>query len=261
MRSTGSETKWKIEVLNVFKEKHQRQDKSYIDVAVLQDLSLRVKAREICTIIGPSGAGKSTLLRLLNRLEDPSSGTILLDDRPLTEYEVPALRRRVSLVFQTPVMFDGTVLENLLLPLSLRFGKDAVRSESEFATLLERVGLSGKFLPRSTDQLSAGQQQRVAIARALVNQPEVLLLDEPTSALDPSVSQLLLDTVVGLRQRIGLTVVLVTHTVAHARHIGDRTLLLVGGRIVEEQATADFFEHPRTETGRQFLAGELVDPS
>lgn len=261
MRSTESETKWKIEVLNVFKEKQQRQDKSYIDVAVLQDLSFRVKARQICTIIGPSGAGKSTLLRLLNRLEDPSSGTILLDDRPLTEYEVSALRCKVSLVFQTPVMFDGTVLENLLLPLRLRSGKDAVRSESEFATLLEQVGLSGKFLPRSTDQLSAGQQQRVAIARALVNQPEVLLLDEPTSALDPSASQLLLDTVVGLRQRIGLTVVMVTHTVAHARHIGDRTLLLVGGRIVEEQATADFFEHPRTESGRQFLAGELVDPS
>jgi putative ABC transport system ATP-binding protein len=251
----------KIEIQHVWKRKQQHQGDRTVEVTILKDINLRIQPQEIYTIIGPSGSGKSTLLRLLNRLEDPSEGTILLDGRSLADYEVTRLRCMVSLVFQTPVMLGGTVLENLLIPLRLRRGPKASRMESEFEELLEQVGLSRGFLHRSADQLSVGQQQRVAIARALVNRPEVLLLDEPTSALDPTASQRLLETIADLRRNIGLTVVMVTHSVEYARQIGDRTMLLVEGQIVEEQATADFFEHPRTEMSRRFVAGELMDPS
>ncbi len=247
----------KIEARHVWKRKQQYQDGTAVEVTILKDVSFRVCAGEIYTIIGPSGSGKSTLLRLLNRMEDPSEGVILFDGRPLPEYEVTRLRRKVSLVFQTPILFEGTVRENLLVPLRLCHEDRAYQNHAELEDLLETVGLPRALLHRSADQLSVGQQHRVAIARALVNRPDVLLLDEPTSALDPTASQRLLETVAGLRRRIGLTVVMVTHTVEHARLVGDRTMLLVGGRIVEEQSTADFFERPRSDISRRFVAGDL----
>lgn len=251
----------RIEACDVWKRKRIIHEGHAVEVEVLKEISFAVQRGEIYTIIGPSGSGKSTLLRLLNRLEEPSQGVILLDGRPLSAYEVTELRCRVSLVFQTPVMFEGTVKENLLIPLRLRHGSKAHRSDDELEQLLEQAGLSGSFLHRLVNQLSVGQQQRVSIARALVHRPEVLLLDEPTSALDPTASQRLLETVAELSRRMGLTVVLVTHTVDHARLIGDRTMLLVDGRMIEEQPTAAFFANPHTEISRQFLAGELINDS
>src|SRR5271154_1197353 len=147
---------------------------------IVQDVSLEVRCGELLGIVGPSGSGKSSLLRLLNRLDEPTSGTVFLEDQDYRQIPPQELRRRVGMVTQRPFLFPGNIAANL------RFGpaqRGETLPDSEIASLLERVGLPG-FASRNVANLSGGEQQRVSLARALANRPEILLLDEPTSALD-----------------------------------------------------------------------------
>ena len=199
---------------------------------VLQDVDASIPRHQITVLCGPSGGGKTSLLRLLNRLDDPVRGDILFDGRPIVEYAVTKLRRRIALVFQTPVMFPGTVSENLAVPAELAGVQDG-----QFDQLASQVMLLAELEPslleRPGGELSVGQKQRVNLARALMTSPEVLLLDEPTSALDPETSRALMQTIGSLSEVRRLTIVVATHRVSEAREYAHHALVLRDGRVVE----------------------------
>lgn len=199
---------------------------------MLQDIDVTIPRHLITVLCGPSGGGKTSLLRLLNRLDDPVKGDILLDGRPIVEYAVPELRRRVALVFQTPVMFPGTVSDNLAVAAELGGAQDGQfdRQASEVMLLAE---LEPSLLTRPGDELSVGQKQRVNLARALMTSPEVLLLDEPTSALDPETSRALMKTIGSLSEVRRLTIIVATHRVSEAREYAHHAVDLRDGRVVD----------------------------
>ena len=215
-------------------------------------IDLDLPRREVVAIVGPSGAGKTSLLRLLNRLDDPSKGTVLFDGTPIVEVSVRTLRRRVGFVFQTPVMFARTVRDNLEAARSL--GEENGRAPSA-TEALRLAGLDESFLDRDAERMSGGERQRVSLARALMTAPEVLLLDEPTSALDPEVAEQLMMTVRRLADEGSVTIVMVTHRLAEARVTSTHTVLLEAGRIVETGPTEVLFSNPNEERTRQYLLG------
>ncbi|MFI5366872.1 MAG: ATP-binding cassette domain-containing protein [Candidatus Binatia bacterium] len=222
---------------------------------VLTDVTLTFAPGGMYSILGPSGAGKTTLLRLLNRLEDPTSGALRLDDTPYPQVSPVVLRRRVAMVFQVPVVFTGSVQDNLLMPQRLQQPYDG-----DVATLrrrLELAGLDATFLDRDAARLSVGEKQRVCMARALMTEPEVLLLDEPTAALDPTAARRLIESVADLNRQVGLTVIMVSHQPGQARAVGGQVVLLVGGGVAERNSAAEFFSAPATENGRSYLNGTL----
>ncbi len=190
----------------------------------LYGVSVGMAPSRVTVVVGPSGSGKSTLLRLLNRMEEPSRGAVRFHGKPLPEYDVLDLRRRVGLLMQRPTPFPGTALDNL------RTGAPAL-TEDEANTLLLRVGLPVTFLGRDTADLSGGEAQRVCLARALAVHPEVLLLDEATSALDPFAADVVERVVRGLVDD-GMTAVLVSHDLAQARRLADDLVVVYGGRVV-----------------------------
>lgn len=192
---------------------------------VLDAVTCQIQAGMCTAVVGRSGAGKSTLLRLLNRLAEPTSGRILLDGRPLAEFDVLALRRRVGLVAQTPVLLTGRVLDDV------RVGCPDLRDD-QAAALLERAGLPAAMLHRATAGLSGGEAQRVCLARALAVGPAVLLADEPASALDPH-SAAAVEAALGDLAAAGTTVVLVSHNAAQARRLASEVLVLDHGRLTE----------------------------
>ena len=181
---------------------------------------------------GPSGGGKTSLLRLLNRLDDPVRGDILYDGRPIIEYAVTELRRRVALVFQTPVMFPGTVSDNLAVAAELAGVQDS-QFDQQASQVMLLAELEPSLLERPGGELSVGQKQRVNLARALMTSPEVLLLDEPTSALDPETSHALMKTIGSLSEVRRLTIIVATHRVSEARDYAHHALVLRDGRVVE----------------------------
>ena len=199
---------------------------------VLQDIDVTIPRHLITVLCGPSGGGKTSLLRLLNRLDDPVQGDILLDGRPIVEYAVTELRHRVALVFQTPVMFPGTVSDNLAVAAELAGVPDGQFDElaSEVMLLAE---LEPSLLDRPGEELSVGQKQRVNLARALMTSPEVLLLDEPTSALDPETSRALMKTIGSLSEVRRLTIIVATHRVSEARQYAHHAAVVREGRVVD----------------------------
>jgi len=196
------------------------------DRRVLDSLDATIPAGATA-IVGPSGAGKSTLLRLLNRLADPDSGTILFRDKSLIEYEPLALRREVSLVPQLPALLEGTVESNLAYAAGLA-GKEL---DAERCLLL--AGLDPDFAARDVAKLSVGEQQRAMLARALAQEPAVLLLDEPTSALDHTTRDAIEATLAELRRALDISIVLVSHDPEQARRLGNWVVRLEQGRAIE----------------------------
>jgi ABC-type phosphate transport system ATPase subunit len=197
---------------------------------ILRDITLEFAAGQITGLIGPSGSGKSTLLRCLNRLWEPPPATIYLDDIDITKLDVLTLRRRVGMLFQTAALFEGSIADNIAYGPSLQ-GQEL--SPARIAALLQMAGLDPELVDKPADELSGGQAQRVAMARALANEPEVLLLDEPTSALDPAATGRVEETILHLRDSLGLTVVWVSHLVAQVERTADEVVLLVAGEVVE----------------------------
>lgn len=228
--------------------------KRYGENTVLRDLCFTVRRGEVIVVLGPSGCGKSTLLRCINALEPIQGGEILLGGEVIDRSPVglPALRRRIGMVFQSYELFPHmTVMENILLAPCKVLGTKKEDAKAEAEALLRRVGLWEKrdSYPR---ELSGGQKQRVAIVRALCMHPEVLLFDEVTAALDPEMVREVLDVVLDLA-REGKTMVIVTHEMQFARAIADRVLFLEDGKIAEEAAPEDFFTAPKTERAKKFL--------
>jgi len=193
-------------------------------VAVLRELSMSIPAGASC-VAGPSGSGKSTLLRLLNRLADPESGRVLYRGDDVRERDPLELRREVCLVPQLPALQAATVAENVA------YGARLAGGACDVARCLGLAGLDAGFGERAADRLSVGEQQRVMLARALALEPSVLLLDEPTSALDEAARDAVERTLLDLRERLGISYVLVTHDLAQARRLADSVLPLAGGRV------------------------------
>ena len=231
--------------------------KSFEDLHVLKDVTLKIKPKEVVVIIGPSGSGKSTLLRCMNGLETPTSGTVYFDGIALnSEDNLNKVRTEVGMVFQRFNLFPHmTVIKNIMLaPMKVR----KVSKEEAYARgmkLLEKVGLKDKANAMPS-QLSGGQQQRVAIARALAMKPKALLFDEPTSALDPEMVHDVLDIMKEVAME-GMTMVVVTHEMGFAKEVGTRVLFVDHGTILEEGTPEEVFDHTREERTKNFLSKVL----
>ncbi|KIQ57713.1 methionine ABC transporter ATP-binding protein [Pseudomonas fluorescens] len=225
-------------------------------VAALQGIDLAIQRGEVFGIIGRSGAGKSSLIRTINRLEQPTSGRVLIDQvdiGPFDEDQLVQLRRRIGMIFQHfNLMSAKTVWQNVELPLKVA-GVPKAQREQKVRELLELVGLQGKHQAYPA-QLSGGQKQRVGIARALVHDPQILLCDEATSALDPETTQSILGLLREINQRLGLTIVLITHEMAVIREVCDRVVVLEQGRIVEQGPVWEVFGNPQHAVSRTLLA-------
>ncbi|HHQ4631711.1 amino acid ABC transporter ATP-binding protein [Aeromonas hydrophila] len=221
---------------------------------VLDEVSLAVNPGEVIVILGPSGCGKSTLLRTLNGLEAIQGGDIRFDGERLdanTDWQ--RLRQRIGMVFQSYHLFPNlTVLENVLLgPVQVQ-KRERQEALLQAEQLLTRIGLWERRhdYPR---QLSGGQQQRIAIVRTLCMNPQVMLFDEVTAALDPEMVQEVLEVIRDLAGS-GMTLLIVTHELAFAQAVADRIVFMDGGHILEQAAPHQFFENPRSQRARQFLA-------
>lgn len=228
--------------------------KKYADQVILDDVSLDVKKGEVIVVVGPSGCGKSTLLRCINALEPIQGGVVKLGDEVIDpkSKSLASLRQKIGMVFQSYDLFPHlTVLDNILLAPTKVQKRKKEEVEEEAMKLLTRVGLQEKAgsYPR---ELSGGQKQRVAIVRALCMHPEILLFDEVTAALDPEMVREVLDVILDLAAQ-GRTMLIVTHEMQFARAVADRIIFLEGGRIQEDEAPEEFFEHPKTERAKKFL--------
>lgn len=227
----------------------------------LAGVSLRIERGEIFGIIGRSGAGKSTLIRMLNLLEKPTDGRVVVDGQDITAFDENQLRqyrRSVGMVFQHFNLLNSrTVLDNVCFPLRLA-GMNRKQQRERAAEVLDLVGLSehaGKY-PR---QLSGGQQQRVGIARALASKPRLLLCDEATSALDPETTQSILRLLIDINRDLGLTIVLITHGMDVIRSVCDRVAVIEAGHIVELGSVLDVFLHPQHPVTQALLSESGMD--
>jgi len=224
-------------------------------VTALDGIDLSILKGDIHGIIGMSGAGKSTLIRCVNRLDTPTEGRILIDGRDIlamNSKDLRATRKRVSMIFQQfNLLMQKTVARNVRYPLEIA-GVPRNKANERVKELLEIVGLSHKA-DAYPAQLSGGQKQRVAIARALASNPEVLLCDEATSALDPMTTQSILALLKDINERLGITIVVITHEMAVIRQICNRVTIIDGGRIVEEGTVDEVFTHTRSAAGRRLF--------
>ena len=228
--------------------------KQYGELEVLKGISTEIKEGEVISIIGPSGSGKSTFLRCINRLEEPTSGEILIDEKNIltNKIDINKIREEVGMVFQHFNLYPHkTVLENITLgPIHLKKMSKA-DAEKLALELLEKVGLADKknVYP---NKLSGGQKQRVAIARALAMNPKIMLFDEPTSALDPEMIGEVLEVMKELA-KAGMTMIVVTHEMGFARNVANRVFFMDEGYILEDAKPKDLFDNPQKERTRLFL--------
>lgn len=219
---------------------------------VLNGIDFDLYEGEKVVILGPSGSGKSTFLRCINRLEEPTAGTISFEDTVIDDKNIQEMRQKIGMVFQHFNLINNlSVMENLTLaPVKLhKFSQEA--AEEKARKLLRHIGLTNKA-DAYPSSLSGGQKQRVAIVRALMMEPQVLLFDEPTSALDPESIGDVLDLIREVVDR-GMTTIIVTHEMNFAREIASRIVFIDGGKIVEEGEPNKFFTHPKTPRVKEFL--------
>jgi polar amino acid transport system ATP-binding protein len=229
--------------------------KYFGDLEVLKGIDFEVADGEVVCVIGPSGSGKSTLLRCVNRLEEPTSGTVRIEGVDITDpdADVDRLRTRIGMVFQQFNLFPHlNVLRNLTIAQIKVLKRSRSEAEGVARQVLERVGLLDK-IDEYPIRLSGGQQQRVAIARALAMNPDMMLFDEPTSALDPELIGEVLDVMRGLAGELGMTMLVVTHEMTFAREVADRVVFMDGGVVVEDGPPEELLANPKTERARRFL--------
>jgi D-methionine transport system ATP-binding protein len=227
-------------------------------VEAVKNINLTIQSGDIYGIIGMSGAGKSTLVRCLNFLEQPTSGEVWIGDKSLgelTDRELRSIRCKIAMIFQHfNLLMQKNVIDNVCFPLRLK-GVKKTAARKRAAELLDVVGLSDKAKSYPS-QLSGGQKQRVAIARALACDPEILLCDEATSALDPQTTASILKLLQEINQRLGITIVLITHQMSVVRQICSHVAIMESGNIVEEGRVEDIFSHPKTQTAKYLIIGE-----
>jgi tungstate transport system ATP-binding protein len=226
--------------------------KQYGGRQVLQINYLTIAEGKTLALLGPSGAGKSTLLRLLNFLEEPDSGQLCYAGQSIIGLPALRVRRTVTTVFQTPLLLNSSVWNNVAYGLWLRGRREAQSVEA----MLERVGMLHLAKARATT-LSGGEAQRVALARALVIKPEVLLLDEPTANLDPA-NVALIEQIIRDLSKESTTIVIVTHNLFQARRLADEVALLINGQLVEVGCCKQLFEQPKDERSKAFMAGTMI---
>ena len=240
------------EITKVFKQKKAR-------VKALDNVSMTIEPGEIVGIIGYSGAGKSTLVRMINGLDTPSAGELLLDDTNIvgmSERKLRGIRRNIGMIFQQfNLMSSRTAAGNIEYPLQLQ-GVGKQERAQRVQELLDFVGLGdkGKSYP---EQLSGGQKQRVGIARALATNPSLLLADEATSALDPTTTQEVLDLLRQVNKEFGITIVVITHEMEVVRSIADKVAVMENGRVVEQGSVYEVFSNPQTSVAAKFVATSL----
>ncbi|WP_366655731.1 amino acid ABC transporter ATP-binding protein [Fodinicurvata sp. EGI_FJ10296] len=229
--------------------------KSFGPTEVLKGLDLAVDPQELVFIIGPSGSGKSTFLRCMNRLEEPSAGSIMIDGVDLLnpKTNINLMRQSIGMVFQSFNLYPHmTALGNVSLALRKSLGRSRAEASERARAALDRVGLAEKA-DAYPAELSGGQQQRVAIARALALEPKIMLFDEPTSALDPELVGSVLAVMRDMRES-GMTMVVVSHEMRFARDAADRVIFMDQGSIVEQGKPADIFTAPSHERTKAFLS-------
>ena len=228
--------------------------KAFGDNVVLRDIDLDVHKGEVVVVLGPSGSGKSTMLRCINRLEHPTSGSIVVEgvDVCAKGVDLNKVRTHLGMVFQQFNLFPHlSVKKNVMLAQQKVLKRSKEEAERIAVEELTKVGLAERidFMP---SQLSGGQQQRVAIARSLAMQPKAMLFDEPTSALDPEMINEVLEVMVRLAQQ-GMTMIVITHEMNFARRVADRVVFMADGQIVETGTPDEFFDHPQTKRAQDFL--------
>ena len=230
-------------------------------IEALKNINLTIEKGDIFGVIGFSGAGKSTLIRMVNLLEKPTSGQILVDGQDfskLSEKELRQAKKNIGMIFQQfNLLGSKTVFDNVAMPLKLSKTPKSVIAE-RVHELLNFVGLSDKA-NSYPNQLSGGQKQRVGIARALATNPSILLCDEPTSALDPQTTTSILQLLKRVNQKYNVTILIITHEMEVIKQICDRVAVMQDGEIIEEGTILDIFSNPKTETARNFVHSVLRD--
>ncbi|MCP1662290.1 MAG: ABC transporter ATP-binding protein [Methanocalculus sp. MSAO_Arc1] len=230
--------------------------KTFGDSEVLRGVSAEIRKGEIFTIIGPSGAGKSTLLRIINLLESPSGGDVLLEGMRIHGAKSLEIRRRMGMVFQKPAAFNTSVYENVALGLRFRGEPEAVVRQ-KVADGLSLVGLSG-FEERKAKTLSGGEMQRVALARVMVTDPEILLLDEPTANLDPVSVEMIEELILKINREFATTILLSTHDMFQGQRLADQMGVMVDGRFAQVGTPREIFTSPQDPYVARFVGIENI---
>lgn len=239
-----------------FQQVHKTYRVAGREIPALNSTTLTIEDGQVFGLIGHSGAGKSTMLRLINRLEEPSGGKIIVDGEEVTAFNATQLRgfrQQVGMIFQHfNLLASKTVADNVALPLTLAGQLSRAEIDKRVVELLARVGLSD-HARKYPAQLSGGQKQRVGIARALSTNPKILLCDEATSALDPQTTASVLQLLADINRELKLTIVLITHEMDVIRRVCDRVAVMDAGQIVEQGSVADVFLHPQHPTTKRFV--------
>lgn len=229
--------------------------KSFGNKEILKSINLEIYRSELFALMGPSGAGKTTLLRILDFLETPTSGSLVFDGVGYSTDSKNIIRRRMSMLFQGPGIFNTSVFNNVAYGLSVR-GAEKKTIEQKVFLALERVGLGG-YGEQKARTLSGGEAQRMAFARAIVYEPDVLLLDEPTANLDPANTAKIEDIIREIR-RAGTTIIMASHNVHQVRRIADRVGILLNGELTEVGTKERLFTCPEDPRTRAFISGEFI---
>jgi len=222
-------------------------------MSILHDINDSFPKGKITALVGPSGAGKTTVFKLCNGLKSPTSGQVYFNDEPIESYEPVKLRRRIGLALQDATMINGTVRENLALPLTLQ-NKQLTDDTAE--KYMDLVGLQTEFLTRDARDLSGGQRQKLSIARTLINQPEVLLLDEITSSLDRISKQDIEQLILKVNKTYKTTIIWITHNLEQAHTMGDYIWVMIDGRVVET-GSSNLLDNPKNKDVQRFIKGEI----
>lgn len=232
--------------------------KDYKEHSILKNVNIRINKGELVVIIGPSGCGKTTLLKMINRLIEPSSGSIFINGKDITQQDVIELRRNIGYVIQQTGLFvHMTVKENLeIIPRLCKVNEDDINARTK--KLMEMVGLPKSFLSRFPNHLSGGQQQRIGVARAFAMDPEIILMDEPFSALDPLTRIQLQDELVRLQAKMHKTIVFVTHDMDEAVKIADRICIINAGKILQYDTPENILKNPVDDFVNEFVGSKRI---